>query len=51
MVRPHAAVGLVVLQPEQADGRQFGEELVGGEDASGLPFVDVGLDLPLEEVP
>ena len=51
VVGAHAAVGLVVLEPEQADGRQLGEELVGGERAGRLPLVDVGLDLPLEEVP
>ena len=51
MVGAHAAVGLVVLEPEEPDGGQLGEELVGGEGAGRLPLVDVGLDLPLEEVP
>ena len=51
VVRAHAAVGLVVLQPEQAHRGQLGEEVVGREGAGGLPFVHVGLDLPLEEVP
>ena len=47
----HAAVGLVVLEPEEPDGGQLGEEVVGGEGAGRLPLVDVRLDLPLEEVP
>ena len=51
MVGSHAAVGLVVLQPEQPDRGQFREELVGGEGPGRLPIVHVGLDLPLEEIP
>ena len=51
MVGPHAAVGLVVLEAEQPHGRQLGEELVRREGPGRLPVVDVGLDLPLEEVP
>ena len=51
MVGSHAAVGLVVLEPEQPDRAQLREELVGGEGAGRLPLVDVRLDLTLEEVP
>ncbi len=51
MVGAHAPVRLVVLEPEEPDGGQFGEELVGGERPSRLPLVDVGLDLMIEEVP
>ena len=51
MIGPHAAVGRLVLQAEQAHGTQFGEELVGRERARRLPGVHMRLDLPLEEVP
>ena len=51
VVGAHAAVGLVVLQAEQADGPQLGEQLVGREGPGPLPLVDVRRDLPLEQVP
>ena len=50
VVRRHAAVGLLVLEAEQAESGQLREELVGGEGAGGLPLVDVRLYLALEHV-
>ena len=51
MIRRHTPVRLVVLEAEQADGAQLGEELVKGGRAGRLPPVDVGFDLALEQVP
>ncbi len=50
MVGSLAAVGRVVLEPEDADLGQLREQLVGREDAVGLPLVDVGVDLVLDDV-
>ena len=44
-------VRLVVLEAEQADGAQLGEEFVKGGRACRLPPVDVGFDLTLKQVP
>ena len=45
LVGAHPAVGLVVLEAEQADGAQLREELVRGEGSRSLPLVDVRGDL------
>ena len=51
MVGALTAVGLVVLEAEEAGGAQLREQLVGGERAAGLPLVDMRRDLVGEEVP
>jgi hypothetical protein len=50
VVETHTAVGLGLVDAEEAQGRHLLEDLLGGQGARGFPLVDVGVDLLADEV-
>ncbi len=49
IIQSHAAVFEWLVDPKQAELAHFSEHLMGGEDLGLLPFIDMRVDLGIDE--